>query len=100
MASSPPRPANREYQGDGIVVTWESARCQRATECVRGLPAVFDRNRRPWIVASAADVDQPVTVIDGATAGSFARRAAPPRGERPGPAVEYVLIPPSVASSV
>jgi uncharacterized Fe-S cluster protein YjdI len=64
MASSPPRPANREYQGDGIVVTWESARCQHATECVRGLPAVFDRNRRPWIVASAADVDQLVTVID------------------------------------
>lgn len=64
MATSPARPANREYEGDGIVVTWESARCEHATECVRGLPAVFDRKRRPWIVASAAEVDQLVTVID------------------------------------
>jgi len=84
MASSPPRPPSREYEGNGIVVTWDSARCQHATECVRGLPAVFDRNRRPWIVASAADVDQLVTVIDrcpsyalGYRVGDGRKRSAP-----------------------
>jgi uncharacterized Fe-S cluster protein YjdI len=64
MATSAPRPAIREYQGDGIVVTWEPARCQHATECVRGLPAVFDRDRRPWIEAEAADREEIITVIN------------------------------------
>jgi uncharacterized Fe-S cluster protein YjdI len=31
---------------------------------VRGLPAVFDRDRRPWIDAGAATVDEVVAVVD------------------------------------
>jgi len=31
---------------------------------VRGLPAVFDRDRRPWIEADAADREEVITVID------------------------------------
>jgi uncharacterized Fe-S cluster protein YjdI len=54
----------REYEAAGIVVTWEARRCQHAAECVRGLPAVFDRDRRPWIRADSASVEDLVTVID------------------------------------
>ena len=64
MATSAHPPPVREYQGDGMVVTWEPARCQHATECVRGLPAVFDRDRRPWIEAEAADREEIITVIN------------------------------------
>ncbi len=59
-----PRETIREYAGDGIVVTWEPGRCRHATECVRGLPAVFDRDARPWIDPSRASADEIVAVVD------------------------------------
>ena len=63
---SPGRTARgiRAYDGDGIVVTWEPERCQHSTECVRGLPEVFDTARRPWITPRAATVEDLVVVID------------------------------------
>jgi len=54
----------KEYATDGIVVTWEPSRCEHARECVMGLPGVFDPKRRPWIDATAAGVEDLVTVID------------------------------------
>ena len=38
-----------EYEADGIAVRYDVARCIHAAECVRGLPRVFDPDRRPWI---------------------------------------------------
>lgn len=49
----------RRYEADGITVTWDARRCIHAGACVRGLPEVFDPDRRPWIEpgnAPAADV--------------------------------------------
>lgn len=54
----------REYAAPGVTVTWEPGRCRHATECVRGLPQVFDREKRPWITAGAATPDDVVAVID------------------------------------
>ena len=53
-----------EYPAPGIVVTWEPGRCQHAAECVKGLPQVFSPQKRPWITATEAGVDELVTVID------------------------------------
>ena len=39
----------KRYAGAGIEVTYDVNRCLHAAECVRGLPAVFDTTRRPWI---------------------------------------------------
>ena len=75
MVTSAPRPPVREYQGDGVIVTWEPLRCQHATECVRGLPAVFDRDRRPWIDAEAAERDEIITVIDRCPSYALAYRS-------------------------
>lgn len=38
-----------EYGGEGITVTYDVKRCIHARECIKGLPAVFDPNKRPWI---------------------------------------------------
>jgi uncharacterized Fe-S cluster protein YjdI len=56
--------AIREYAAPGIVVTWESGRCQHSTECVRGLPQVFDTKARPWIAPDGATADELVEAID------------------------------------
>jgi uncharacterized Fe-S cluster protein YjdI len=55
----------KRYEGRRIVVTYDSARCLHAAECVRGMPAVFDTSKRPWIAPDEGDA--------GALAGVIAR---------------------------
>lgn len=51
------------YQGEDIDVQYNLRRCIHAAECVRGLPAVFDRDRRPWIEPDEDSADQVTRVI-------------------------------------
>ena len=53
----------REYYGEDITVQFEFKRCIHAAECIRRLPEVFDRARRPWVLpdmAEAGDVAEAV----------------------------------------
>jgi uncharacterized Fe-S cluster protein YjdI len=61
----------KRYEGDGITITWEAERCIHAAECVRGLPGVFDSDRRPWITAGGASADEIATVIDRCPSGAL-----------------------------
>ena len=48
------------YSGDGFTVTYDPDICTHAARCVRGLPAVFDANKTPWIdpaQATAAEIE-------------------------------------------
>jgi uncharacterized Fe-S cluster protein YjdI len=49
----------RTYANDRIEVTWEPAFCIHVAECLRGLPAVFDNQRRPWIIVDNGDYLRP-----------------------------------------
>ena len=42
---------------------WEPKLCIHVRNCVRGLPHVFDAERRPWIDVDAADADAIATTI-------------------------------------
>src|SRR5690606_29754567 len=44
-----PAMSARTYAADGIEVRYDPRRCIHFEACVRGLPRVFDPNRRPWI---------------------------------------------------
>jgi len=77
----------KRYEGDGITITWVAERCIHAAECVRGLPGVFDTDRRPWIDAGAASADEIATVIDRCPSGALgyeraADHPAPPAAAR------------------
>ncbi|NJK46698.1 MAG: hypothetical protein HC933_22795 [Pleurocapsa sp. SU_196_0] len=39
----------KDYVGERVTVSYDRSVCTHAAECVRGLPAVFDVNARPWI---------------------------------------------------
>lgn len=55
----PPKQTRRPYRGRAIDVSYDVRRCIHASECVRGLPATFNRQRVPWIEpdnSPAADV--------------------------------------------
>ncbi len=61
----------RNYSGSGIEVSFDVALCIHATECVRGLPAVFDRDRRPWIRPDNATPEQVSLVVERCPTGAL-----------------------------
>lgn len=44
----------QRYSADGYTVTYDADVCTHAGRCVKGLPAVFDAKRKPWIDPKAA----------------------------------------------
>jgi CDGSH-type Zn-finger protein/uncharacterized Fe-S cluster protein YjdI len=52
-----------EYDADAITITYDARRCLHAKECVRGLPRVFDLNRRVWIDATQASAEAIAQVV-------------------------------------
>jgi CDGSH-type Zn-finger protein/uncharacterized Fe-S cluster protein YjdI len=77
----------RSYESDEIAVDYDAGRCIHAEECVKGLPAVFDAGRRPWIEPSAAEsLDELARVIERCPTGALQYRwkAAGP-AEEPAP---------------
>jgi len=60
----------REYEGDDLAVTFDIDRCIHAAECARGLPQVFDPERRPWIDTSQAAANKIVEVIHRCPTGA------------------------------
>jgi len=72
--------AIRHYADDAIDITYDAHRCIHAAECIRGLPAVFDSGRRPWITPPAASADEIAKVIAKCPSGAlhFRRRDGGP----------------------
>jgi uncharacterized Fe-S cluster protein YjdI len=81
-----PESSRRSYEGERITVSFDAARCLHAAECVRGLPAVFDAKRRPWIDPDGADAEQTADVVRRCPSGALRyelRDGEPERGDVP-----------------
>jgi len=67
-------------------VTWDKVRCIHAAECVRGLPAVFDTGRRPWVQPDQAAAGEVTEVVRRCPTGALrVRRADGAALEEPAP---------------
>jgi CDGSH-type Zn-finger protein/uncharacterized Fe-S cluster protein YjdI len=66
----------RHYADEEIDITYDSRRCIHVAECLRGLPAVFNTARRPWILPTGAGADAIAAVIAKCPTGAlhFTRR--------------------------
>ena len=53
----------KDYRGPLVDVSYDGELCQHADECVRGMPAVFDTARRPWIDPGVADSDDAAALL-------------------------------------
>lgn len=75
----------RHYTSEAIDITYDARRCIHAAECVRGLPEVFDTDRRPWILPSAASADAISAVIEKCPSGAlhYTRRDGRPAESPP-----------------
>ncbi len=66
----------REYKSKDITVRFDLKRCIHAEECVRGLPGVFQRDRKPWVDPSQGDANAIADVVRLCPSGAltFARQ--------------------------
>ena len=59
------------FESDGIVVHWDFPRCIHVEACVRALPDVFDRHKRPWITPSCGSVSDVVAACEACPTGAL-----------------------------
>lgn len=59
-------------EGRDIAVRYNLKRCIHAEKCVRGLPAVFDPSRRPWIQPDKSPVERVSAVVMQCPTGALA----------------------------
>ncbi|MFJ6719177.1 (4Fe-4S)-binding protein [Streptomyces sp. NPDC091259] len=81
----PQHPAQdpKPYAGEHITVTYETARCLHAAECVGGLPEVFDSGRRPWVRPDGAAPERVAEVVRRCPSGALQYRLAEGPAEEP-----------------
>ena len=59
------------FPGDAVTVTWSKRRCIHAAECARGLPAVFEPGRKPWITPAESSADSVARIIERCPTGAL-----------------------------
>jgi len=62
------------YSNDEISVIWCPEKCIHARECVKGLPAVFSKDRSPWIDISKASSEEIKEVVSRCPSGALTCR--------------------------
>lgn len=62
---------DRCYEGEDVDISYNLKRCIHAKECVNRLSEVFDVEKRPWINADGASVEQVATVIELCPSGAL-----------------------------
>ncbi len=70
----------RGYTGATLDVFYDKAKCIHAGECGRGLRAVFDGRRTPWIEVDRAPADEVIRVVERCPTGAltYARKDGGP----------------------
>jgi len=61
----------KRYDGQDVEIVYDPGRCIHAAECVKGLPQVFDPERRPWIDPSGANAAAVAEVVARCPTGAL-----------------------------
>jgi uncharacterized Fe-S cluster protein YjdI/CDGSH-type Zn-finger protein len=64
----------RVYRGTNIEVSFDLDICIHVGACLLGAPEVFDRDRRPWILADNANADDVAEVVRRCPSGALQYR--------------------------
>lgn len=70
-------PVMKQYTRDDLTVVWQPDKCIHSTLCWKGLVAVFDPRKRPWINMDGATVEKIIEQVERCPSGalSFFREA-------------------------
>lgn len=61
----------KEYENADIVVRFDASACIHSGNCIRGLSAVFDVQRRPWVNVDAATAGDIAAQIEKCPSGAL-----------------------------
>ena len=84
----------RKYTNGEVTVVWKPELCIHSTRCFRGLPAVFDPRKRPWVTMSGAPTSDIIAQVEQCPSGalSILRRAGTDvPAQQPAPAFVEVM---------
>ena len=60
-----------EYTGAKIAISYDGDVCTHSGNCVKGLPAVFDGEKNPWINPDGASIDEVKNAIRNCPSGAL-----------------------------
>ncbi len=61
----------KRYTNGEVTIVWRPAKCIHSMNCFKGLPQVFDPNKRPWANAEGATTEQIVNQIKKCPSGAL-----------------------------
>ncbi len=72
----------KEYSQTDITVIWKPNLCIHAAECVKGLPKIFNPDKRPWIDINAANSSELKETIDKCPSGALTYKSNTVKNEK------------------
>lgn len=63
--------SKHSYEGEKLTVHFDAKKCIHAGECVRGNPAVFNPDNKPWVAPDAAAADAVVATVERCPTGAL-----------------------------
>ena len=61
----------KRYNNGEVTIVWQPAKCIHSMNCFKGLPQVFDPNKRPWANAEGSTTQQIVEQINKCPSGAL-----------------------------
>lgn len=82
----------KAYRSEKITVSFDLERCIHSRECVRGLPDVFDTEKRPWIRPDKSDPERVAEVVMRCPTGALQFERRDGGAEEPVPKENIVAV--------
>ncbi len=64
----------KNYDNGEVTVVWQPHKCIHSAICFRGLPSVFDPQKRPWVNIDGANTDTIITQVEKCPSGALSYR--------------------------
>ena len=84
--------ARKAYRSEKITVSFDLTRCIHSEECVRGLPEVFDTEKRPWIQPDRSNPDRVAEVVTRCPTGALQFERTDGGAEEPVPNENIIAV--------
>ena len=65
------RKITKHYPKEDINVYWQPGLCIHSARCFRGLPAVFDPQKKPWITTDGASKEEIIRQVAKCPSGAL-----------------------------
>ena len=63
--------ARKSFVGAGVTVSFDADVCEHSGNCVKGLAAVFDTSKKPWINPDGASAEDVVAQVARCPSGAL-----------------------------